>query len=159
MNGHRALRPAVAAVLCLGVSCSTQGLAFREDTRVQVVEPGDRSTVTLPVTVAWSAEEVDGPYAVFVDRSPMPPGKTVAWLFRDDKSCVVSQGCPDEAYLSDHGVFVTDERQVVLERLPRFGDGDRREWHEATVVLLDDDGTRLGESAFAVAFDVDREDR
>lgn len=166
----RAHRPAAAALACAAVltGCTTD-LAFRVDDRVRFVSPTDRADVRLPVTLDWEVEgfEVTGPgeardkdsgyFAVFVDRAPMPPGKSLRWLARKDNSCRPDDGCPDEEYLRTRGVYTTTATELVLEQLPRVGDEDRRERHRATVVLLDAAGHRIGESAYEIAFDVERE--
>lgn len=165
-------RPASALalpLLCVALTaCVPQGLAFRVDERLTFVEPEDRSTVSLPITIDWDIRdfEITGPggdpredagyFAVFLDRTPMPPGKPLRWLVRDDRSCREDDGCPDEAYLAERGVYTTTETELTLEQVPLTNDDDRRERHRATIVLLDASGTRIGESAFEVAFDVDR---
>ena len=152
--------------------CVPQGLAFRVDERLTFESPRDRSTVQLPVTLDWSirdftvvqpgtsgAGEDAGYFAVFVDSAPMPPGKSLRWIARNDAGCRASDGCPDAEYLEARGVYTTTETSLTLEQLPRGDDEDRRERHRATVVLLDAAGTRIGESAFELAFDVTRTDQ
>jgi hypothetical protein len=169
------LRPRLAAAvgvlgLCLALSgCVPQGLAFRVDDRLSFRSPEDRSTVTLPVVLDWEIEDfriVDpggeprddaGYFAVFVDRAPMPPNESLRWLARKDSSCRAADRCPDEEYLNARGVYTTTETRLVLEQLPRTTDReDRKERHRAVVVLLDASGRRIGESAFEIAFDVER---
>ena len=140
-------------------ACGVDGLAFREDTRIEIVSPGDRDEVTLPTTIRWTAHDVDGTFAVLVDRPPQPPGETVAWFARDDADCEQLPDCPGAAYLAERGVFTTAERELTLEGLPdRTGDGRRRDRHEVTVILLDDAGRRVGESAWSVELQVERGD-
>jgi hypothetical protein len=155
-------RAVVAAVTSLASlapagGCSLSGLNFREDDRVDIVRPEDRQEVTLPVTIEWTVRDFDGSFAVFVDRAPPPPGRTVAWLFRNDDGCVAASGCPDAAYLRSRGIHLTEATQVVVEGVPRLAGDDVRERHRATVVLLDERGERSGESAFSVEFEVERE--
>lgn len=158
------LTAALAAVVVLTSGCGD--LAFRVDERVTFTSPKDQSTVTLPVTVAWEVRDFDvvepgsadptrgaGYFAVFVDRAPMPPGKTVAWLAKGDEDCRPSEGCPDAGYLASAGVLTTTETQVVIERLSRHS-GTSKDRHQAVVVLLDASGRRIGESAFRVVFNV-----
>ncbi len=159
--------------LCAALSgCVPQGLAFKVDERLTFRSPEDRSTVRLPVTLDWDIRDFAitppggeprddaGYFAVFVDTSPMPPGKPLRWIARKDNSCRAADGCPDEEYLEARGIYTTTETQLVLEQLPRTtseDEEDRRERHRATVVLLDASGRRIGESAFEIAFDIDRE--
>jgi hypothetical protein len=153
----RAARVAAVAALALPGGCSVSGLNFREDTRVDIVAPADRAEVTLPVTIEWTVHDFDGTFAVFVDRAPQPPGRSTAWLFRNDDGCVPSSGCPDAGYMEARGIYLTDQTRVVIEGIPRLTGDDVRERHEATVILLDEHGERSGESAFSVEFEVERE--
>lgn len=155
----------LAALAC--TACVPQGLAFRLDDRLTITAPQDRAEVTLPVTLQWQVEDFAvvepgagvrkdaGYFAVFVDTAPVPPGKTLAHVARNDAGCRVEAGCPDAAYLAARGIYTTTETQLVLEQLPR-GEEDRRERHTATIVLMDAAGERIGESAFEVVFEVDR---
>lgn len=169
---HR--RPATAllvAGLCAALTgCAPEGLAFRTDTRLTIVSPEDRTEVSLPVMIDWDIRDFEvvepggearkgaGYFAVFVDTTPMPPGEALRWVARDDTSCREADGCPDAEYLAARGIYTTTDTELVLEQLPRTGrEGDPRERHRATIVLLDASGTRVGESAFEVAFDIDRE--
>lgn len=135
-------------------ACGFRGLSFVVDDRVDILAPKDRSTVSLPLRLRWESRDFDGTYAVFLDRPPQPPGKTPAWLVRNDDSCRADQGCPDADYLAGRGIFTTDATELVIEQVPFRS--DEREFHEAVVVLLDERGRRLGESAFAVQFEVER---
>lgn len=172
---RRRLATAVALLGLCGVlsGCIPEGLAFKVDERLTFRSPEDRSTVTLPVKLDWEIEDFEvvppgkgeprkdaGYFAVFVDGSPMPPGKDLRWIARKDNSCRADDGCPDEEYLEARGIYTTTDTELVLDQLPRTtsdDEGERRERHRATIVLLDASGTRIGESAFEIAFDVDRE--
>ena len=152
---------AIVAVTLLTSSCGVSGLAFRQDDRLSFVTPHDRSKVTLPVTVQWQVEDFDvgegaGSFAVFVDRPPQPPGKPLDWLARDDDSCRPTDGCPDEHWYAEHDVYRMTDVRLTLDRLPARTD-DRREWHEVTVVLMDEHGRRVGETGWTLEFQVERE--
>lgn len=151
----------IAGLVLLASGCAASGLAFRQDNRLSFTAPTDRSEVTLPVTVRWEVEDFDvgqgaGSFAVFVDRAPQPPGKTLPWLARNDDSCRRDAGCPDAAWFADRWVFPTTATELTIERLPARTD-DRREFHEVTVVLLDADGRRVGETGWSIEFQVERE--
>jgi len=161
MPGVRAWRLAsLAVVIALGPlgACAVTGLNFVEDDRIDLVAPGDRDEVRLPVGVQWTADDglADeiGSYAVLIDRAPPPPGRSVAWLFRDDDACANRVGCPDAQYLADRGVYVTSETSIVVERIPRLASEGRHDLHEATVILLDRQAERIGESAWSVEFEL-----
>lgn len=166
---HRTAGWIAAFGVCVALSgCVREGLAFKVDDRLTFTSPADRGTVALPVKLAWEIRDFDitapgvdvrndaGYFGVFVDTTPMPPGKPLKWLARDDDSCREADGCPDEQYLNVRGIYTTTATELVLQQLPRTTDKDRRERHRATIVLLDATGTRIGESAFEIVFDVDR---
>ena len=146
------------AVLLSG--CAVDGLAFREDERVEIVAPGDREDVRLPVHIRWDTDlerrAEGGPYfAVFVDREPVHPGQSLRALA--DDSCNRTKGCPDLEYFRDRYVFVTDKHAVTLDAVPRPSSSDRtgaKNRHEATIVLIDGEGRRIGEAAYRVEFAV-----
>ncbi len=157
---HRRTALVVALAVTALAGCGVRGLAFREDTRVDIVAPADREVVALPVTVRWTVRDFGGTFAAIVDGSPQPPGEPLGWFARNDDSCRASDGCPDEEYLANRRVFVTPEREFTVVRLPDTEiDGRRREFHEVTVVLLDGEGRRVGESAWSVEFQVERDER
>jgi hypothetical protein len=150
--------------------CVQQGLAFRVDKRVSIVAPEARSEVTLPVTVRWTVRDFDvvdpgttgaggsraGYFGVFVDGSPQPPGKTLAWIARKDRTCRASDGCPDAEYLAVRHIFSTSQTQITFEQLPRPSNTNQKERHNVTIVLLDGSGRRIGESAFSIDFTLKR---
>ncbi|MDX6199683.1 MAG: hypothetical protein QOJ79_2834 [Actinomycetota bacterium] len=164
------LAAVIAALSLLTSGCVAQGLAFRIDDRVRIDAPKARSQVTLPVTVRWSVKDFTvvapgieatatdhaGYFGVFVDQTPQPPGKTLAWVARKDRSCRVSDGCPDAEYLAARNIYSTSQTQITFEQLPRPSDTSKKERHNVTIVLLDAKGRRIGESAFYVEFVVKR---
>lgn len=166
----RATAIACTLVMAALSGCAVQGLAFQVDDRLEILSPADREKVRLPVTVTWEIRdfEVTGPdgstdpesgyFGVFLDRAPPPPGETVEWVAKDDRSCHPRDGCPSKQYLAERGIFTTTEEQFVLKSLPPPTDDQtrRREFHEVTIVLLDGSGRRIGESAFTSEFEVKR---
>jgi hypothetical protein len=151
----------IAAVLVLP-ACGVSDLAFDQDQRIEITSPGDRDEVSLPVEVRWRAKglrtsRTAGPfYAVFVDQEPMRPGQSIETLADDD--CRRQPNCPDLTYLRDRYVFVTEQPRVELTTLPRPSSSTRTgaaEAHEATIVLLDREGRRIGESSWTVEFRVE----
>jgi hypothetical protein len=158
---------AVAAVLLLLPGCGVSGLNFVQDDRVTITQPPDRARVRLPLTVRWTVEDFRvtgrtgakaddaGYFGVLVDRPPPPPGETLEWLLRDDKVCEADPSCPSESYLASRDIYATTDTSLVIEevaeRPPGFSGPDLR---EVTVVLLDPEGRRIGESAFSVEFEL-----
>jgi hypothetical protein len=163
---QRATAAAVLAMALLLSGCAVKGLGFREDDRVEIVSPKNHSTLTLPVTVRWRTKDfrVTGPggtpsddagyFAVFLDRSPQPPGETVEWLAKEDQTCFRSRGCPDAEWFTNHKIFPTTASSFTIDVLPTRTKEDLRTVHEVTVVLLDASGLRIGESSFWVEFRV-----
>ncbi|HEX9681657.1 MAG TPA: hypothetical protein VGA13_01125 [Acidimicrobiales bacterium] len=150
-------RLAVASVaLALVLSgCALSGLAFREDDRVTILEPADRAEVTLPLTIRWSSGGAGPYFAVFVDREPVRPGQSLRAVA--DDSCNRTPGCPDVAYLRERYVYLTDQTWIDLDVVARRGGSQRTSAdnrHEATIVLVDGEGRRIGEAAYTVEFTV-----
>lgn len=153
-----ALLPLLLALPAL--SGCADGLQFKNDHRLTFSTPEAREQVTAPVTVRWSMDDFEsvgldgssepdrGVFAVFVDRAPMPVGKDLRWLFRDDSTCTSNPACPDPTLLATNDVHVTTEPSLVLDQLPRVQEVAGEEPHDITVVLLDGQGRRLTESAW-----------
>jgi hypothetical protein len=152
----------------LASSCATGGLAFVQDKRLEITAPRGHDKVTLPVTVRWRvtdfrvtgkdgrSERDAGYFGVFVDRAPVPPGKTLAWIARDDKRCLATTGCPDESYFTDRHAYVTNDTSFTFRQLPDQSTYRGHEIHDVTIVLFDGTGHRIGESAWVVTLRYDR---
>lgn len=116
--------------------CAVDGLAMRQDDRVSITAPGDGDDVTLPVTVRWTADDVDlGPgglsFGVVVDAALPRPGRP-----------------------ADDTVLRTRDTSVVLDQLGSSNRPGGRGGHKITVILLDEHGRRQGEGAWRVRVDV-----
>jgi hypothetical protein len=142
----------------LASACAVSGLSFVADTRVKIHEPEENEKVTVPFTVDWTVDDYDGLFVVFFDRSPMRPGQDLRSLVPEGDPCRVEPNCPDAAWLADRNIYVTDANTLVIEALPDRRDTNRaKDRHDLTIVLLDRDGRRSGESAFTKEFIVERE--
>ncbi len=153
---------------CLG-ACDTSDYAFRVDKSIEIVEPKARTEVPLPALVRWTDErppnnprvDVGDPkaeyYAVFLDQSPMGPGKTLESLLDERDPCRPGQECPNAEQLSALRVFLVAEPNVTLEfvadRRPSRGEG--KDTHEVAIVRMRGD-RRVGEAAFLQTFFVRR---
>ncbi len=137
----------------LATSCRFNALSLKQDDRVDIVFPQDRSEVQLPMNVQWDVEGFSGSFAVFVDRAPQPPGETIKSLFKDDQDCRRRPECPDASYLAAQNIYLTRDKVVSVSQIP---DLEGREFHELTIVLLDFRGRRINESAFKAEFRVRR---
>lgn len=152
--------------MAIVTGCDLSNLQFVQDYRVRFVEPSDRDTVTLPVTLRWEvygfrvtgkdgrASRAAGYFAVFVDRDPIPPGRTLEWYAKEEGSCGDS-ACGAVKNLAN--VYTTESTNLELTRLPATKKNTGGvEKHEAVIVLLDAEGKRIGESAFYVRFTYQR---
>lgn len=163
--------PVLSSILGLALltsSCAS-GLAFVQDDRVEIIAPESHEKVTLPVTVRWrvdgfritgrdgGSDPNAGYFGVFVDRAPVPPGKALNWIARDDRHCLASPGCPDELYLADRDTYSTDQTFFTFAQLPDQDAYRGHETHEVSVVLLDGTGRRIGESAWYITLRYDRD--
>ena len=153
-----ALLPALACSACV-----PQGLTFRVDHRVKITAPRNEAKLSLPFTLRWTVNNFDvvqpgsavrngaGYFGVFVDTTPMAPGKNLDDLRNEDASCDGDSDCTPESLLASRGIYTTTSTELVLKSLPPAKD---KKSHRATVVLLDSRGTRIGESAWRVDFRV-----
>jgi hypothetical protein len=158
----------VVAIAMLAGACVPQGLALVQDKRLEIVAPVARTTVRQPVTIRWRVHGFQitgrdgratpdaGYFGVFVDTTPVPPGKPLSWVAHDDRRCRATPGCPDAAYLADHRTYAVSSTSFTLDVLPDLNTYSGHELHEVTVVLLDGTGHRIGESAWYVNFYFDR---
>lgn len=148
----------VALALSFGLSsCGLHGLSFFRDDRLSIVSPEESAEVQIPFEVRWTVRDFDGLFAVFFDRSPMPSTETVHAIVPDDDPCRFDPECPDERWLRDRNIYITDESRLLVDFLPDRRDNDRsKDRHDVTIVFLDKSGRRVGEAAFTREFFVDR---
>ena len=147
------------AVMFAGSGCGTSGLSFLQDDRVHIVTPSDRSDVSLPLAITWTVADFGvgpgaGSFGIVVDRTPPAPGETLASMFSGTDACRSEAECGDASFLAQRNVYTTQLTTLTFDRLPRGSSGDARNRHEITIVLLDRDGRRVGEGAWAVQVDV-----
>jgi hypothetical protein len=159
----RTFRLALVAVALLALpACGFRGLSFVQDERVDITQPGDRDEVDLPLRVAWTVEDFPvgpgkGSFGVLVDRTPPRPGRTLSWLFRGDAACKGTSAslCAEPDFLSQRNVFQTTARSHTIAQVSRLaGSQSGRQFHEVTIVLLDESGRRVGEGAWSAQFEV-----
>jgi hypothetical protein len=145
--------------LALLAGCQLHGIDLVQDTRLRINVPVDRSTVTPPIEVRWTAHGIppaERRFLVIVDGSPQPPGKGVDWFARNDDICRATPGCPDTRYLENQHIFLTRKTRLTIPALAPHPDEPpvRRNRHDVTVVLIDAQGRRVGETAGFVEFTV-----
>lgn len=141
--------------------CGRVSRQFVADSRVTIVSPAEEAVVSTPLSLRWTTA---GPlasgtrYAVFVDVRPMRPGQTLAALVPQGDPCRKIPGCPDAAWLSARGIFVTAGDRVDIPALPTLGGvvgAGSPVTHWAEVVPIDRTGRRIGERGYTVDFRAD----
>lgn len=169
----KALRHVVAVIaggtmLMSASACATSlsGLQFHNDHRMKILNPHENERVTAPVTLRWTmknftvARAQQGPvnngtgyFAVFVDRSPVRPGQTLASVNHRNPTCAHSTLCLSRSYLASEQVYTTTKDELVLPQVADIsGNQQSVQFHNATVVLMNTAGHRIGESAWTVEF-------
>jgi hypothetical protein len=150
----RTCRLFFTAVLLVGISMGatgcTGGLAFRENKALTITVPAENELVSEPLIVEWTMDPKPadlGGFAVFLDRFPMPPGKSIESFKLDNRLNIFTTDSPDGMTVQ---IDALEGRSGVAKAL--------RDRHELTVVPLDRLGKRIGEHAKRVEFDVFRED-
>lgn len=142
----RRLFVAPALLACLAASGCQSDLLFRNDHRITITAPGDFARVHSPVTIRWVTRDftapADGHFELFLDRDPQPPGETLQHYF---------------AGQSLQFIWTTDQTGF---RIPYFPLADpnapkeEQQHHTVTVILVDQDGRRIGETSGFVEFNV-----
>jgi hypothetical protein len=115
---------------------------------LRITAPAAMSARRLPLEVRWTARSVPaGGFAVFVDRAPIPPGKSLRWLAdrERDLACLARAGCPDAAWLHARRVQVVRTRAAAIDAVDEKG-GKIAGVHHVSVVPLDERGRRDGEA-------------
>jgi hypothetical protein len=134
--------------------------SFRTDTTVSITAPAQLSTVQVPFTAKWNSTAPKGTrYAVFIDKTPMPPGQTMRTFA--DTGCKRVAGCyPDPIYLAGEGVFLTTRPQCQVSNLPTAVGMTAHEnppIHIINIILFsgtgsDTRGHRIGDGVWQVEF-------
>ena len=142
-------------------SC-TFDVALRRDQSFKVLTPDRRATVDVPLTVRWtradSARRASS-FAVFIDRTPPPSGKSVLYPFRNDPACAGVRTCLSIDALRSRGVYVVPGTTLRVEVIGRRFDAPKglEDLHELTVIPLDRRNRRIGASSAWIDFWIDFE--
>jgi hypothetical protein len=161
-----------AALLSLTVAsaCQVEGLAFEKDQRVEIISPAYRELLSLPVTVDWNVTDeqladsmgTTTQFGVLVDIAPQPPGESLDYFARNDPVCEENPSCPDRRYLAQRGIHTTTDTEITFETMPIAPEVDLErgdpDFHDVTLILLNEDGERLGESAWTIIFEIERDE-
>lgn len=157
----------IAIAMVTLVSCADWSqLAFRQDHRLRFIAPANGDVVRLPLKLNWTMDDFRivrpgsgtgkpsaGYFAIFIDETPMEPGRTLRELAaEDDPSCEQDPQCPDREYLADRGIYTTTKTSLRLRSVLPLSSDEPTQLHDVTVVLLDAAGSRIGESAWHLQF-------
>ena len=140
------LRASIALLLLAPLLAGCGPYLFRQSDRLQIVTPQNNGSVHQPVTIRWRAQDFnppqDGRFAVFVDRDPMTAGGNIGDYTAQERA----------------GIYLVDTTSVRLSLLTPLSGVDPAEQnhHDVTVVMLDRNGSRIGEYAGFAEFTVVR---
>lgn len=169
----RPVRVALALVTLLVVTAcgNPADLSFRNDHRLRFTAPEHRALTGRPVAIRWemtgfrvvapgseSPSRDAGYFAIFVDRAPVKPGQALRDIAAGDRECQRDPTCPDEKYLADHGIYATTQTSYTLTSVPDLPTKERVQLHTVTIVVLDTESRRTGESAWHVEFRLPKRD-
>jgi hypothetical protein len=154
------------ALTTSGCATSLHGLEFHNDKRLKITSPHENDLVSAPFTLHWTMRDftIAGPgrgpvnddtgyFAIFIDRSPVKPGKTLAAVNKHDPTCTHSALCTTKSYLARKQVYTTTKDEYTLQSVADILSNKlSTQFHTATVILLNTAGERISESAWSVEF-------
>ena len=160
---------ATAALLLTLTGCALAhpgSLQWRVDKRLHFLSPAARAKVGQPVTITWRMDNFhiaplgSGPsskntgyFAIFIDRSPMKPGKSLNAINKHDAACVDAAVCTTKDYLARKQVYTTTKDEFTVQDVSDILSNKlSTQFHTATLVLLNTAGLRIGESAWTIEF-------
>ena len=149
-----------------GCATSLHGLQFHNDKRLKITSPRENQLVTPPFTLRWTMRDftVAGPgkgpvndhtgyFAIFIDHSPMKPGKSLNAINKHDAACVDAAVCTTKDYLARKQVYTTTKDEFTVQDVSDILSNKlSTQFHTATLVLLNTAGLRIGESAWTIEF-------
>lgn len=114
---------------------------FYATEELKIITPVENDFAEAPLTVTWVGTP-DGTkrWAVFLDRAPIRPGKSVDDLENDERG----------------NLWITDDSSLLIDAIaPRSTSvASRKGRHRIAVVALDGNGKRIGEHVSSVELTV-----
>ena len=155
------IRRVITAVLLVAAvaGCANyRDLAFSKDDSIRFVSPKPLTLVKLPMTLRWAVRGSPraASYAVFVDKAPVKPGRTLRDVVRHDDACKAAGSCLDAQSLASRGVYLTADTSLQLTAVATLASHQTVQVHDAILILLDAAGRRIGEAAWDVQFKLRR---
>ena len=138
-------------------------VSFKADHRLSFVDPDQEDDVHIPVRLDWKVKDfplTEGHrFAVFVDKAPVGPNRTVRIRLCTEGEKLPPQIGSDRTICKDETqrVYLAGRPSLVLDCFqPRFDVPERlRNTHTATVILIDGRDRRVGQAAATVRFHVE----
>ncbi len=132
---------AAVTLLAALLSGCLEGRSFHTNSALRITEPVEGDFAEAPLTIRWESQDKGTKrFAVFVDRPPVPVGKSVDTLKIQDRD----------------GMYLTTEQEFFLEFVAQRSTSvvARRDVHQVTVVALTSDGKRKDDSSSSVKLTV-----
>jgi hypothetical protein len=125
--------------------------------------PDQEDDVHIPVHLEWKVKDFPlrngNRFAVFIDKAPIGPDRTVRIRLCTEGEKLPPQLGTDRTICKDElqRIYLSDKSSLTLECFqPRFDAPKRqRNTHTATVVLVDREDRRVGQASTTVRFHVD----
>ena len=154
------------AVAGCGITRVDSPVSFKADHRLSFEEPDQEDEVPIPVQLDWKVKNfsrTDGKrFAVFVDKPPVGPEKTVRLRICTEGEKLPPQPGTDRKVCKDDArrIYFADDTSLKLACFePRFDAPEReRNTHTVSVILVDGDDQRIGQAVATVRFHVDAEE-
>ena len=145
-----------------GITAKDAPITIKNDRRLHMVSPGDEDKVSIPVTVKWRVDSFPiangNHFGVFVDRAPLGARKLLRWRICSEQEKQPIQPGENRSLCKDDRktVFLTDKPEYTFNCFePKINAPSRTRYqHEVTIILLDGNDQRVGETATSVKFDV-----
>ena len=166
LRGALALATVAVAVSACGFTRTDAPVSFKADHRLSFESPDQEDEVDIPVRLDWKVKDFPlqngNRFAVFVDKAPVGPKRTVRIrLCTEGEKLPPQPGSERTKICKDdtERIYFADKTSLTLKCFePRFDAPKReRDTHSATVVLVDRNDRRVGQAATTVRFHVDEE--
>jgi hypothetical protein len=149
-----------------GITRTDAPISFKADHRLSFESPDQEDDVHIPVHLDWKVKDFslrDGNhFAVFIDKAPVGPDRTVRIRLCTEGEKLPAQLGSDRTICKDEvqRILLTEKTALTLKCFqPRFDAPKRqRNTHTATVVLLDRNDQRIGQASTTVRFHVDADE-
>jgi hypothetical protein len=138
-------------------------ISFKADHRLSFDTPDQEDDVHIPVHLVWKVKDFPlrggHHFAVFIDKAPVGPDRTVRIRLCTEGEKLPPQLGTDRKICKDdlQRILIAQRTSLLIKCFqPRFDAPKRqRNTHTATVVLVDGQDRRIGQASTTVRFHVD----